>query len=237
MSTYLKLLEEQFSVLLDTLNKYDLPFPDVQTVPNIFDAVAQDDHEYAQEHLGKKTVYGLLYPSKRGQIVIYILEGQDADNNAVTTYHELVHFFDYHLLAREKNNYSFRLLQEDVTFLMWTEFHATLLSYKFYFLLKKKETPNFDYFEFFRYLIKDYHKQICGKKQIDRHECADYMVRLFGKVIALQDEFEEKSYDMNISILFYNNTFREIYMYLSNNKEFNHFIKCKDDLEDLLLEI
>lgn len=153
---------------------------------NIHRDIEAVDPEYAEGRMSYPT-YGLLYPTKDNRLELYIDQNQDQVNLLISLLHELVHYSDYSNFAAV-HNVSFRELFDDYYFLLWTEFHASYISYRFAIRLGK-ETINSE--QVVSELSQKYRSYIFGKKQIQLNEYANFCFRLYGEMIALADEYQE----------------------------------------------
>ena len=146
------------------------------------------DPEYAQR-LMNGPVYGLLYPTKDNRLVIYIDNKQDSVNFLCTLLHELTHYSDYSNFATI-HTVPFRELLDDFYFVLWSEFHASYISYRFAIRLGKDYIMADDTIE---ELIGKYRNYVSGKKQIQLSEYANFCFRLYGEIFALSDEFSDEA--------------------------------------------
>lgn len=202
-------------------------------VTDISEYVKSDDTKYYFER--KEFIdqaMGLLYENSNGNIVILVRK-QDCVNFISSLIHEYVHLCDYNKLSNYRNDLDYRRLQEDFVFLLWTEFHATYLTYRYLInfssaVLDVKNVQN--------EIVNDLVDYYSSSRKLDRHELEDKMVRSYGSYLALYDEYgqEVTLYPKNY---YFNEQFLKIYKFLENKKTFEDFIVTFDDFKCLLLEI
>lgn len=202
-----------------------IPMFKIVLTDNIYDYVLQDDSEYAKR-INADTIHGLYYVSQMGEQQLVIEKTTNSVEIAHNLFHETIHFYDFNFLARYKNNYKMRELQNDIFFILWSEFHAEYYSYK-YLIESAKENINPKNIQ--NELITELDDFLNQSTRIEIQVVADFCVRLYGQYIALYDAFKN-DVDKYPSNFFINIDFLGAYDYLNEHKTFE---KIKDNLEEL----
>lgn len=205
----------------------ELPDCEYMIVDSIYDYVREDDSEYAKR-LNPDSIYGLFYVKKDGACVILI---QRTDNYAELLHnilHETVHILDFRELAKFTGICDMRQLQDDTFFILWSEFHAEYLAYRHMINQSKKYILPFDIKNEF---IQEMQNYSIGREVIELQPFTDFCVRLFGKYVALAEEFEEiEKYPKGF---FYNREFLNLYRYLNNHRTFETIKFGLDELKSV----
>lgn len=216
--------------------KYELEFYEnfiLEVVTDISEYIRNDDSEYYYDRKEQiDCAFGMLYEDSSERLII-LIKVQDEVNFLSTLLHEYVHLCDYQKLSKNRNNANYRELQEDCVFLLWTEFHATYLTYRFLINMnpteiKVKTVQN----EMVVNLIEYY----SSSPKLDKNEALNKTVRSYGSYLALYNEFCDEV-TLYPKRYYYNKFFLEIYKFLKDHKTFDDFITLYDKFNDLLLEI
>ena len=216
--------------------KYELEFYEsfiLEVVTDISEYIRNDDPEYYYDRKEQiDYAFGILYEDSNKRLIILVKE-QDKVNFLSTLLHEYVHLCDYKKLSQIRNNPIYRELQEDYVYLLWTEFHATYLAYRFLIdmnpaEIKVKAVQN----EMVVNLIEYY----SSSPKLDKNEAVNKTVRSYGSYLALYDEFGDEV-TLYPKQYYYNKIFLEIYKFLKNYKTFDDFIVVYGNFNDLLLKI
>lgn len=110
-------------------------------------------------------------------------------------------------------------------FILWSEFHVEYLTYRYMLNQSKKYIVPFDIKNEFMQEMQNYFD---GRDVIELQPFTDFCVRLFGRYVALAEEFEEiEKYPKGF---FYNREFLNLYRCLNNHRTFD---AIKYGLEDL----
>lgn len=80
---------------------------------NIYAYVLQDDPEYAKR-IKADTTYGIYYVTKLCEQQLVIDKKVNIVEIMHNLLHEVIHIFDFNSLAKYKNNYNIRELQDDI---------------------------------------------------------------------------------------------------------------------------
>lgn len=80
---------------------------------NIYAYVLQDDPEYAKR-IKVDTTYGIYYVTKMCEQQLVIDKTVNIVEIMHNLLHEVIHIFDFNSLAKYKNNYNIRELQDDI---------------------------------------------------------------------------------------------------------------------------
>lgn len=158
----------------------------IKIVGDIYQAVLIDDRKYALEatNLSSDT-YGLFYVNKKNELILFV-KITDFDNIKNTLLHEFVHLIDYMKLAKSRNIYDFRVLQEDYIFIILSEFHAEYYTYKYLIAKDKKNINPYSLAENIRDHLVDYFNT---ETVLDFKTTLDRTVRAYGHYIALETHF------------------------------------------------
>lgn len=212
---------------LSTTEYADIEIPIFKLVftENIYNYVLQDDPEYAKRIMGD-TIYGMYYVTKNYEQQLIIEKTDNIVEIMHNLFHEMIHILDFNVLAKHKNNYNIRELQDDTFFILWSEFHAEYYSYKYLINCAKESIfPQNVQIEIQRKFASYFNQHI----RLEIQYAADFCVRLYGQYIALHDVFED-DVDMYPSQFYINSGFLDIYNYLNKHKTFE---KIKDNFEEL----
>jgi len=235
-------LEEQFAKtihgFIELTKEYkDQPYPafDVYFVDNILEFVEADDPDYARERESRiKSALGLCYISKNKQIKLLVLKDLDLINLVGTICHEVIHAYDYDLLAKNQGSVNLRELQDDYVFRFWTEFHATYLEYiyliKVYGLSVKNEMELLD---IWRGELKEY---LDSNRQLSLEKTTDFCVRLYGKYMALFFVYPQKLL-IHPMAFYINRDFLRLYDFLYRHRTFEDIKNSLKELEDIFQDI
>lgn len=216
--------------------KYGFKFDEnlvLKVVSDIADYIRNDDLEYyLHRECEIDNAFGMLYEDSNNRWIILIKE-QDLVNFYSTIIHEYVHWCDYRSLSTFRNNSSLRELQNDYTFLFWTEFHATYMSYRVVIDMNPSgieiETAQNE-------IVDNLRKFYSSSLKLDIKEAMDNTVRSYGSNLALYDTFPDKV-KLYPNQYYYNKLFREIYDFMRNHKSFDAFIVAYSDFSKLLSQI
>lgn len=222
----------------DELSKHTLPMFNTIFTKNVSDYVIRDDIQYFAERKDSiEAVHGLYYVNTKNQMNL-IIELRDLSNvneratnllnlnERGTIYHEIVHAFDYSLLAEHVGEKDLRKLENNIYFLLWSEFHATYLCYKY---LISKNGLSEDLHTFVNNIF-DKLKSFCfGKKTVMLNQFTNLSVRAFGEYVATQEIYKEELEEFP-SQLFYNSEFGDLYRYLYYHRTFD---SIKDNLAEM----
>ena len=195
---------------------------------NIFKDIEAVDSEYAEERMSYPT-YGLLYPTKDNRLELYVDQNLDEVNLLITLLHELVHFSDYSNLAAV-HNASFRELFDDYYFLLWTEFHASYISYRFAIRLGKEAIKSE---QVVSELSQKYRNYLFGNKQVQLNKFANFCFRLYGEILALSDEYYKDCTSQLIEEVV-PVRFSRIFDYLCSHKTYTSLITTYGDYRLLI---
>lgn len=208
----------------------------IACVGNIYDAIKSIDSEFADERIHEH-LFGVVYPTRDGQQTIYLDTNQDITNGLVSMCHEVVHCCDYMLLAIDRAQTDYRLLQDDITFRFWTEFHATYLTYRYYYRFHKSCNDKTDPAEFMQEYLKSYNERLSGASKIEKQSFVDFYMRLSGKIYALQDEYDDINVFDFSRFIFFDEHFKDIFYLLEDCKTYADFKYRYDDLSAILASI
>ena len=197
-------------------------------VNDIYTAVYQCDPEYADELLKGKKIFGLCYVNKNNQFELLIKKA-DVINMHSSICHEYVHMADYYHLGLLEKNPDYRTLQEDCYFELWSEFHASYLTYQHLYTLGKESLDPVEIFTQLRNKFENYY--FGSGKSLDLQTTVDFIVRLYGEYIALEEQYENiEKYPNNF---FINQEFLDLYNYLYDHRDFQSVVKCMDNLKEV----
>lgn len=214
-------------VFLSTTEYADMEIPIFKLVltESIYNYVLNDDPEYAKRIMGD-TIHGMYYVTKKCEQQLVIENTLDVVEITHNLFHEMIHILDFNALAKHKNNYNMRELQEDTFFILWSEFHAEYYSNKYFVECSKENiSPQQIQTEFQRNFDSYFNQHI----RLEIQDATDFCVRLYGQYIALHDVFED-DVDMYPSQFYINRDFLNMYKYLNKHKTFE---KIKDNFEEL----
>ena len=189
-------------------------------VDDIYDYVYNDDEVYAQDVLREQdTLLGLFYVNKEGKLSILLQKADEIDMYG-TLLHEVVHLFDFVRLADYKNNYNYRELQDDIFFVLWSEFHADYLSYRYLIYNEKSAIVPMEVALQIRNKLQEYYS---SDVKLDLQTAINKSVRCYGQYAALYVNYPD---DLNqyLDRFYFNRNFLVVYNYLLEHKTFDKFI-------------
>lgn len=175
----------------------------------------EDDKSYAQKLLiSTETLYGLFYVANNGELLL-LIKITDGVNILGTILHELVHAYDFIALAKKRNVHNYRKLQEDTFFVVWSEFHADYLMYKYFIELGKDDINPLDVATELRDKLGNYYD---SSKKLNLQTAVNTTVRYYGQYMALQSQFPS---DLNkhLQQFYYNQQFLNVYDFLWEHRK------------------
>ncbi len=202
----------------------------IKIVDDIYSEVSSIDADYAKLHLQNQLLYGLLFATIENKHIVFI-RSQDIVQERMNITHELAHLCDYIRFATYRTGCSFRQLQLDVCFLIWTEFHATYLSYMDLLSIGKSCLNPTEVAEEIRQKLVDY----LTRPLLQLNETLDKSVRSYGTYMALQSNFPTEL-NKHPKQYYYDQNFLNIYDFLWEHRTFESFIEDYDIFETLLKE-
>lgn len=204
---------------------------DIKVVHDIIEYVKNDDSEYSQlENL--KEAYGLFYVTSKGKLEIIILETDNIVELLHNLFHEMVHLYDFVYLSEYRGEPDIRKLQEDTFFILWSEFHAEYLVYKYFLSLNENSINPFDVRG---ELIHNYNQFVFGKRTLAVQKMTNFCVRLFGEYMALTEKYEE--IDKLPMEIFFNQAFCDLYVYLKKHKSIEQIMGDYPKLKKIFLKL
>lgn len=203
----------------------EMPIFEMVFTDNIYAYVLQDDPEYAKR-IKADTTYGIYYVTKMCEQQLVIENTVNVIEIMHNLFHEVIHIFDFNSLAKYKNNYNIRELQDDTFFVLWSEFHAEYCSYKYFIEHAKDNFSPQQVQTEFQENLNDFMNR---HAKLEIQNVADFCVRLYGQHIALYDVFKNVV-DKYPREFFINQDFLNLYDYLNEHK---HFERIKNDLGNL----
>ncbi len=216
----------------DLLSEADIH---IKFVDDIYSAVSSIDADYAKSHLEGLNPYGLLYATLDYATLdnkhIVFIQNQDMDQERMNITHELTHLCDYLRLATYQDGCSFRQLQEDMCFLLWTEFHASYLSYMDLLTLYRTNINPINVAEQIR---KDLYNYL-AQPILQLNKTLDVSVRSYGTYMALQSNFPMEL-NKHLKEYYLDQNFLNIYDFLWEHRTFESFIDDYDIFATLLKE-
>jgi hypothetical protein len=228
MEEFLNVFSDLLTGFIDKTNELDpdnIPRFQCKVVNDIYATIYESDSEYADELLKDKTIYGVCYVNLNNKFEL-LIKKVDFMNMSNTLFHEFVHIMDYYQLGFQEDNPDYRVLQEDCYFNLWSEFHACYLSHMYLLELGKNHiNPQKTSLEF-KKKITDYIK---GNDYLDLQTTVDFVVRLYGEYIALEEKFID--IEKHPKGFFLNQKFLDIYDYLYEHRTFQSIVNCRDELE------
>lgn len=193
----------------------------IKFVDDIYEFVIEDDESYARELLSSQdALYGLFYVANNGELLL-LVKITDGVNMLLSTLHELVHVYDFIALAEERNVHNYRKLQEDIFFVMWSEFHADYLVYKYFFELDKDNIKPLEIAAEIRHELGNYYD---SSEKLDLQTTVNKTVRFYGQYMALQSQFPS---DLNrhFQRFYFDRKFLNIYDFLWEHRKVESIIQ------------
>lgn len=158
----------------------------IKFVDDIYEFVMKDDESYARKMLcPQDALYGLFYVANNGELLL-LIKITDEVNVLGTILHELVHVYDFIALEEKRNVHNYRKLQEDIFFVLWSEFHADYLMYKYFVELSKDNINPLDVAIQIRDELGNYYD---SSEKLDLQTTVNTTVRYYGRYMALQSQF------------------------------------------------
>ncbi len=158
----------------------------IKFVDDIYEFVIEDDKSYAQKLFNStETLYGLFYVANNGELLL-LIKITDVVNILGTVLHEIVHVYDFIALAEKRNVHNYRKLQEDTFFVLWSEFHADYLMYKYFIELGK---DNINPLEVAAEIWDKLGNYYDSSEKLDLQTAVNTTVCYYGRYIALQSQF------------------------------------------------
>lgn len=223
MEKYINKLISMFISTTEYANEKNVDYTIIIT-DDVYGIVFKDDPEYAERII--KAPYGLYYITKSEEQQLIIKNTQNEVDVFYTLCHELIHIYDYNKLAKENEGVKIRDLQNNIFYLLWSEFHAEYCSYNYLIQRSKDDIdPKWALME----LKNKFKVYMNENKTINVQEAANFCVRLYGCYIALYDNFQMKL-DKHPKQFFINEEFLEMYNYLFDHRTFD---SIKGNLEEL----
>lgn len=208
----------------------------IKFVDDIYEFVFEDDEAYAKELLSPQDIlYGLFYVANNGELLL-LIKIADEVNILGTILHELVHVYDFIALAEKRNIHNYRKLQEDTFFVLWSEFHASYLMYKYFVELGKDNINPLDVATEIRNKLGNYYD---SSEKLDLQTAVNTTVRYYGQYMALQSQFPN---DLNkhFQRFYFDRKFLKIYEFLWEHRkvecimrDMNLWIRILKNLENL----
>lgn len=196
----------------------------IKFVGDIYEFVMEDDETYAQKLFSSKgALYGLFYVANNGELLL-LIKIMDGVNMLGTILHELVHIYDFIALAQKRNVHNYRKLQEDIFFVLWSEFHADYLMYKYFIELDKENINSLGVAAELQDKLGDYYD---SSEKLDLQTAVNTTVRYYGQYMALQGQFPNHL-DKYLKQFYYNRKFLNIYDFLWEHRKFEFIMQDMD---------
>lgn len=196
----------------------------IKFVDDIYEFVLEDDESYARELLSPQDcLYGLFYVTNNGELLL-LIKIIDEVNILGTILHELVHAYDFIALAEKRNVYNYRKLQEETFFVLWSEFHADYLMYRYFVELGKDNINPLSEAGEIRDTLGNYYD---SSKELDLQTAVNTTMRSYGRYMALQSQFPS---DLNkhLQQFYYDRKFLNIYDFLWEHRNFKLIMQDMD---------
>ncbi len=196
----------------------------IKFVDDIYEFVIEDDESYAQKLLtSTETLYGLFYVANNGELLL-LIKITDGVNILGTILHEIVHVYDFIALAEKRNVYNYRKLQEDTFFVLWTEFHADYLMYKYFIELGKDNINPLEVAVEIRDKLGNYY---ASSEKLDLQTAVNTTVRYYGKYMALQSQFPSHL-NKHFQRFYFDRRFLNIYDFLWEHRKVEFIMQDMD---------
>lgn len=188
----------------------------IKFVDDIYEFVMKDDESYARKLLSPQdALYGLCYVANNGELLL-LIKITDEVNVLGTILHELVHVYDFIALEEKRNVHNYRKLQEDIFFVLWSEFHADYLMYKYFVELSKDNINPLDVAIQIRDELGNYYD---SSEKLDLQTTVNTTVRYYGRYMALQSQFPSVL-DKHFQQFYIDWKFLNIYDFLWEHRKF-----------------
>lgn len=194
-------------------------------VNDIFEYVNNDDSEYARR-ITSRNIFGMYYITKEGKQNLLIRKTDNDSEIFYNLFHELIHIYDFNMLA-EHTGINLRELQDDIFFILWSEFHAEFYAYKS--LLENQKNP-INPLSKRQEIVDEIDMYLARNKRLYIQEFTDFYVRQYGRYIALHDVFPNAitKYSQD---LFCDWKFMALYDYLYIHRTFESIRDKKDEMK------
>ena len=198
----------------------------IEFVDDIYLAVLNKDSFYARDMLNsEQPLYGLFYISPKNELILYVKRA-DLINSMGTLYHEITHLSDFINLSRAFGKTDFRKLQDDTFFVLWSEFHADYLMYRYLIDIGKVDIDPIKVVEELKQKMSDYY---ASEAQLELQVATNFTVRQYGKYMALQNQFPD-ILDKYLCGFYLNQAFLNVYDYLWEHRNFQSIKDQHDEL-------
>ena len=232
MKNIIMQLLADFLVTVDEYKIEEMPVCKICFVENIFEAVTQIDKEYAEEVLSlnsKDKLYGLFYSTQANDTTVFLLIGENVNYHEHIP-HEITHLYDFDNM-RKLTGKQYRELQNDIPFVMWSEFHANYLVCKYLLVKGLIHDPD----ELYNKIIANMQKYF-GAPVIDRQKAADYVSRQYGQYVALCEMYPN-NYSKHPYGFYLNQSFLGLYDFLWDNRSFKSIVENLCELTDVYMNL
>ena len=214
----------EFTGELDCLINSDFR---IEFVDDIYLAVLKNDSFYARDMLNPvQPLYGLFYISPQNELILYVKRA-DLINSTGTLYHEITHLSDFINLSMALGKTDFRKLQDDTFFVLWSEFHADYLMYRYLIDIGKVYIDPIKIVVELKQKMSDYY---ASAAELELQVATNFTVRQFGKYMALHNQFPD-ILDKHLRGFYFNQAFLNVYDYLWEHRNFE---SIKDQHNELV---
>ena len=193
----------------------------IKFLDDIYEFVMKDDESYARKLFSPQdALYGLFYVANNGELLL-LIKITDEVNVLGTILHELVHVYDFIALEEKRNVHNYRKLQEDIFFVLWSEFHADYLMYKYFVELSKDNINPLDVAIQIRDELGNYYD---SSYKLDLQITVNTTVRYYGRYMALQSQFPSVL-DKHFQQFYIDWKFLNIYDFLWEHRKFEFIMQ------------
>lgn len=223
---------EGFYMFSEEINNLSDSNARIEIVEDIYNCILKDDVNYATERLDKERLYGLFYVNKKNELILYIKQ-TGIINEIGTIFHELVHLSDFIKLGKLIGNEDYRQLQNNMFFILWSEFHADYISYRYLIEIGKNDIKPEQVSQKIKQDLCTYYN---SSPQLELQKTINTTVRSYGRYMALQSHFPEEL-DKYLKGFFFNQDFLNLYNFLWEHRSFESIKDCLDEVVQIFKNI